>query len=325
MKIRMAVCACIALAVLGNAVPAASAPRPKKPPDVTAPTVPTGLHITGVTEDTVSLAWNASTDNSGSIHHYVTCYSGYMIPGAYCIWGSPVPPAKTVTGLVPGREFSFRVKAVDAAGNESELSSPVTGSTTPDVTPPTTPANARVTATTPSSVSLAWDRSTNGWNFTYQVLMDGEVIGSTWDLTFRARYLTPGTTHTFAVRARDEAGNSSGASNAGTVALEPSSDQTPPTTPANSTATQPDDDFCGTNVLQWNASTDSVDPQAAIEYEIYLNGSLLLVTEPGATGSSPYTFEGTNTWTVVAVDRAGNSSGVSNPATLTVRLDQSLC
>ncbi len=42
-------------------------------------------------------------------------------PG-YCIWGSPVPPAKTVTGLVPGKEFSFRVKAVDAAGNESALS-----------------------------------------------------------------------------------------------------------------------------------------------------------------------------------------------------------
>ena len=36
-------------------------------------------------------------------------------------------------------------------------------------------------------------------------------------------------------------------------------------------------------------------------------------------------FAGTNTWTVVAVDRAGNSSPPSNAATLTVRVDTDLC
>ena len=325
MKIRVVVSACVALTVFASAVPAASAARPKKPPDVTAPTVPTNLRITAATEDSVSLAWTASTDDSGAIHHYVTCYSGYMISGAYCIWGSPVPPAKTVTGLVPGKEFSFRVKAVDAAGNESALSSPVTGSTAPDVTPPTAPANTRVTATTPSSVSLAWDRATDGWSFTYQVLMDGEVVGSTWDLAFRARHLTPGTTHTFAVRARDSSGNLSNASDAVTVALEQSSDRTPPTAPTGLTATQPTDDFCASNVLEWGASTDDVDPQSAIEYEIYQNGTLREVTAPGLAWGFLYTFAGTNTWTVVAVDRSGNSSGVSNPATLTVRQDPDLC
>jgi chitodextrinase len=325
MKIRVAVGACIAFAVLAGAVPAVSVARPK-PPDRTPPTVPANVHITAATEDTVSVAWTASTDNSGAIHHYVTCYSGYTIPApGYCVWGSPVPPAKTVTGLVPGKEWTFRVKAVDAAGNESALSSPVTGSTAPDVTPPTAPANARVTATTPSSVSLAWDRSTDGWSFTYQVLMDGEVVGTTWDLAFRVRHLPPGTTHTFAIRARDSSGNLSVASNAVTVALEASSDRTPPSPPTNLTATQPPDDFCASNVLGWSASTDDVDPPSAIEYEIYLNGSLHAVTAPGVASAWRYTFAGTNTWTVVAVDRAGNSSGVSNPATLTVQLDQSLC
>jgi hypothetical protein len=38
-----------------------------------------GLRITAVTEDSISLAWSASTDNSGSIHHYVTCHSGLLI------------------------------------------------------------------------------------------------------------------------------------------------------------------------------------------------------------------------------------------------------
>ena len=78
-------------------------------------------------------------------------------------------------------------------------------------------------------------------------------------------------------------------------------------------------------MLRWDASNDDVDAQSAIEYEIYLHGSLFTVTPPGVAFAAPYTFAGTNTWTVVAVDRAGNSSGVSNAATLTVRLDQDLC
>ena len=324
MKTGLTTTGFVLVGVLALAAPAASAPR-SKGPDRTPPTVPTGLRITAATEDSMSLAWTASTDDSGSIHHYVTCYSGHLIPGAYCIWGSPIPPAKTVTHLVPGKEFSFRVKAVDTAGNESGLSSPVTGSTAPDVTPPTTPGNLRVTATTPSSVSLAWDRSGDDWAFAYQVLMDGAVVASVGDVAFRQRHLVPGTTHLFAVRARDSSGNLSGESNAVTVTLAPSSDVTPPTTPTNLTATQPPDDFCGTNVLQWDASTDDVDAPSAIEYEIYLDGVLWHVTPADATWAAPSTFAGTNTWTVVAVDRAGTSSGTSNPASLTVQLDQSLC
>src|ERR1044072_8333163 len=321
MKIRVAVGACVAIAVLAGTAPAVAAKPPKA--DVTPPTVPTNLRVTAATEDSMGLAWSASTDNLGSIHHYVTCYSGWLIPGAYCIWASPVPPATTITGLVPGKEVSFLVKAVDAAGNEAALSSAVTGTTAPDVTPPTTPATLRVTATTPSSVSLAWDRSTDNWSFGYEVLMDGGLVASSGALAYRLRHLTPGTTHTFAVRARDPSGTLSETSNAVTVPLEPSSDVTAPSTPTNLTATQPPDDFCGTNDLRWGASTDDVDPQSAIEYEIYENGSLLQVTAAGCGWASLYTFAGTNPWAVVAVDRAGNSSGVSNAATLTVQLDQS--
>jgi hypothetical protein len=326
MKVRsLALSACAALAVLAVAVPASSAPRPKPVSDKTPPSVPTNVRITGASEDSISVAWSASTDNSGSIHHYVTCYTGITVATGGCLWGPPVPPAKTITGLIPGKELSFRIKAVDAAGNESELSAPVIGSTAPDVTPPTTPANLRTTAITPSSVSLAWDRSTDHWGFVYQVLVDGDVIASISQPAFRVRHLAPGSTHVFTVRARDTSGNLSESSNSVTVALEESSDRTPPSTPTNLTASQPPDDFCGTNVLQWDASSDDLDAQSAIEYELYLDGSLFSVTAPGATSAAPYTFEGTNTWTVVAVDRAGNSSGTSNAATLTVRLDQSLC
>ena len=48
-----------------------------------------------------------------SVHHYVTCYSGFMISGASCIWGPADPPAKTITRLVPGyqrRRYRARVR-----------------------------------------------------------------------------------------------------------------------------------------------------------------------------------------------------------------------
>jgi Fibronectin type III domain len=130
MKVRWLVSsACAALAVLAVADPASSAPRAGKGVDKMPPSVPANVRISAATEDSISLAWSASTDNSGSLHHYVTCYSGITIAAGGCLWGPPDPPAKTITGLVPGKEFSFRVKAVDASGNESELSAPVTGAT----------------------------------------------------------------------------------------------------------------------------------------------------------------------------------------------------
>jgi hypothetical protein len=182
-----------------------------------------------------------------------------------------------------------------------------------------------VTGTTPSSVAVAWDRATDRWGVGYTVLMDGEAIGGTVNQAFRKRHLEPGSTHTFAVRARDAAGNLSAPSNGVTVTLADEGDRTPPTAPRNLVASTPPDDFCGSNVLRWEPATDDRDAAAAIEYELFLNGSFFDVTAPGATSAFVYTNAGTNTWTVVAVDRHGNSSAPSNAATVTVRVDVALC
>src|SRR5690242_11715612 len=102
MKLLMGCCASLlALALLA---PAAVA---KPPRDTTPPSVPTGLRVVSVTEDSVTIAWNASTDNSGSIHHYV------VSPGSWWPGNSTV---RTITGLVPGYTSAYRVSAVDAAG-----------------------------------------------------------------------------------------------------------------------------------------------------------------------------------------------------------------
>ena len=71
----------------------------------------------------------------------------------------------------------------------------------------------RVTGTTPSSVSLAWTRSSDRWAFWYEVLMDGAVVATAGSTSVRVRHVPPGT-HVFTVRARDAGGNISAASSA---------------------------------------------------------------------------------------------------------------
>jgi chitodextrinase len=259
-----------------------------------------------VTEDSITIAWNKSTDNSGRIHAYI----------AGGLYHSGTSTTKTFTSLVPNWTVTYRVQAMDPSGNVSGLSAPLTVTTLPDLTAPTTPGNLRVTGTGISTVSLGWDRSSDRWSFGYEVLMDGAVLTSaghpfTGTPSTTLRTVPPGT-HTFQVRARDWAGNLSGLSNAVTVTLEGNGDTTPPTAPSNLTVEDLNDN-CGSQILRWTGSTDD---SGRVEYEIYRNGHFWFLT--GATELFTYTQPGTNTWTVVAVDEAGNRSAPSDAVTLTI-------
>ena len=66
----MKVVTCATLLAFALLAPAATA-APRPPRDTTPPSTPTNLRVVAATDDSLTLAWNASTDNSGSIHHYV--------------------------------------------------------------------------------------------------------------------------------------------------------------------------------------------------------------------------------------------------------------
>jgi hypothetical protein len=128
------------------------------------------------------------------------------------------------------------------------------------------------------------------------------------------RHLTPATTYTFTVEANDFNGNTT-MSNEVTLTTEATSDVTPPSAPTNVRIVR--DQGCGEVWVGWTQSTDDTDPQYAIEYEIYVNGVLSpLAVGAGIDEDFVYaTAFGENTFTVKAVDRAGNTSEASNPAT----------
>ena len=127
--------------------------------------------------------------------------------------------------------------------------------------------------------------------------------------------LEPVTTHTFTVRARDFAGNWSVVSEAlpvTTKARNPN-DHTPPRTPANLSGGGVGDGSTEID-LTWNQSTDDLDPQWVIKYNVYVNDVLTDVVV-GSGRSIVYGNFGSNKISIEAVDSAGNKSA---PATITV-------
>jgi len=281
--------------------------------DRTPPATPTNLQPTNLTQTSVTLAWSPSTDKSGTV-----TYSVYKD-------GQPftVPQGQTtytIDWLSPGRTYSFYVTATDPSLNQSARSNTVTITTPGDTTPPTPPVLSG-SVRGPSQVSLTWTRSTDDitwWTLGYRIFANGAPVTQhvNWygERSVVLRHLAPATYYTFTVEANDFNGNTT-MSNAVTLKTETTSDVTPPSAPTNVRIVR--DQGCGEVWLGWTESEDETDPQFAIEYEIYVNGVLSpLPVAAGIDEDFVYaTAHGDNTFTVKAVDRAGNASEASNAFT----------
>ncbi|MFI9114074.1 discoidin domain-containing protein [Streptomyces venezuelae] len=91
--------------------------------DTAPPGAPGGLHTTGVSAGSVSLAWDAATDDVG-----VTGYDVFR--GATKV-GSTASTSYTDTGLTASTTYAYTVRARDAAGNSSAPSGSVGVTTAP--------------------------------------------------------------------------------------------------------------------------------------------------------------------------------------------------
>ncbi len=81
--------------------------------DTERPSTPGGLVTTNVAATQVSLSWNASTDNVGVTQYVVINNANGSVVGTST--GTTI----TIAGLTGGTNYSFFVKAQDAAGNRS--------------------------------------------------------------------------------------------------------------------------------------------------------------------------------------------------------------
>jgi endonuclease I/chitodextrinase len=179
--------------------------------DTVAPSAANNLAVTGTTSSTISLSWFVATDNIA-----VTSYDIYM-NGVLKTSVSGSNLTATITGLLASTTYSFYVVAKDAAVNSSPPSNTVNGTTTiaiPDTQIPTAPSNLAVTGTSSSTISLNWTASIDNVGVTsYDIYMNSVFKSSVSGTTALVNGLTPTTTYSFYVVAKDAAGNSSPQSN----------------------------------------------------------------------------------------------------------------
>src|SRR5437773_447286 len=89
--------------------------------DTQAPSSPTNLAATAVSSSQIDLSWSPATDNVG--------VTGYRVYRDGTLVSSSTGTSVSITGLSAGTTYSFTVAAVDAAGNASVLSAPLSATT----------------------------------------------------------------------------------------------------------------------------------------------------------------------------------------------------
>ena len=285
----------VAADAAGNVSPSASVSASTSPcasssADTQPPTMPSGLVRRDGTSTSVTLSWNASTDNVG--------VAGYGIYRA----GTKVADANVtgyeVQGLTCATSYTFAVDAVDVNGLRSARATVIAVTEPcPGTTAPSAPTNLASQSRTETSITLSWQASTGASG--YRVYRDGMLR----DRPPRRRLRRPASTAARVIRSASR-----------------------PTTPPEATARVPRRSFRAarsdvvppstassllkgainetTISLSWATASDNV---AVVGYPLYL-GSAVSVRPPrprtllGAHVRTNYTLG------VEAYDAAGNRS-----------------
>lgn len=164
------------------------------PPIPVVPSAPNSLNITSVTSTTLKLTWSLSAGATG--------YNVYR--DNTLITSNTNVTELLVTGLLPGNAYSFRVSAINQAG-ESPKSPVYVGTTLPTV--PAAPINLVTSNLTLDSVTLEWDASLTATSYTVyanNAVVGSLITGTSIDLTD----LIPNTTYVLKVTASNAGGES---------------------------------------------------------------------------------------------------------------------
>ncbi len=186
--------------------------------------------------------------------------------------------------------------------------SPIKTSTDEDTTPPTTPTNLAASGTTQTTTNLSWIASTDNKGVTgYDIYRGTTKITTVSGTSSTVTGLSPSTSYSFKVKAKDAAGNVSGFSNVVSITTLGAGDDTPaPPTDLIASATSQT-----TTHLSWTASTTS-----NIYYVLYKNGRYFTTsnatsyTVSGLSSNTSYSFK------IYAKKRGGKSSAASNTVSI---------
>lgn len=253
----------------------------------------------------VTVAWVAPASNGGStITKYIVYSSADGAPT--CDWTSG-PLRCTITGLINGVSYYFRVAAINNSGagplsNPSNVVTPIGG-------PPPPLAVSATAGDQQATVSCSPPASDGGATITSYTATasPGGTHASAPSCPITVTGLTDGATYTFTVTATSSLGTSGASSRSNSVSLV---DKQPPSAPSSPVGAISQ----GTLTLSWQASTDNV---GVSRYQVDLNGKPVLSIAGNTTRATLRAFEphGNSVYTVSAFDAAGNQSGMSTSVT----------
>ncbi|TCN26308.1 fibronectin type III domain-containing protein [Mesobacillus foraminis] len=235
----------------------------------------------------VTLTWNAATDNKG-VSGYTVYKDGKKVGTNYTTTNKT---SYTVTGLSPAKTYNFKVEAVDATGNRTVNGPEITVKTNgqEDVTPPVLPENTDITESTTKIsasdtfsgkeaevvypgftwASVSWKAASDDVGIAgYNVYANGELHGFATSNKYTLGNLKPGTNYEVKVEAVDWAGNKTpynGSLEVTTAVPYPVG------APAFAGDLQAEIGNKGTSVhLSWNKAHAT--NQEVIGYRVYVNG-----------------------------------------------------
>jgi fibronectin type 3 domain-containing protein len=305
---------------------------PRTPGDVEPPSAPGALSATAASSGEIDLRWGQARDNVG-----VAGYEVFRCGGVSCTDFTRVAQVDGTsstyadTGVASGSSYSYRVRAIDAAGNIGPFSAPVSVSTptpgSPDREPPSAPGTLSATAASSGEVDLRWGQASDNVGVAgYEVFRCGGV--SCTDFTRVAQVAATSTSYadtsvaasssySYRVRAIDAAGNIGPYSNSANVTTPAGPDTDPPSAPGTLSATAASS---GEVDLSWGAATDG----SAVVYDLErCEGSGCTDFAPLATttttdhSDTSVAASSTYVYRVRAIDAAGNIGPYSDSVSVT--------
>jgi chitodextrinase len=183
--------------------------------DINSPTAPANLSVNIVDATRTQMTWEAATDDTGVIGYYVV-RNGVTIAQLQ-------ERSYSDTGLSPTNAYQYYIIAYDAAGNVSAQSNAVivTMPGTTDTTPPSVPTGLVATTVSASQINLSWTSSSDNVIVSgYEVYRDNQRIATVNTTSFGDTGLAAGSSHSYFVRAKDSAGNSSANSSSVTATTQ---------------------------------------------------------------------------------------------------------
>jgi len=182
--------------------------------DTSAPTQPGAITVSGVTSNSASLSWGASTDEV-KVEGYRVYRGPASAPNSSLrlIATTDAVTSYKAAALYADTAYKFGIVAIDLANNMSPMTTTTfTTSSSSDTTAPAAPSSSSVSGTAFSSsrIDVVWGASSSTDESGYLVFRDGTQVGRIdlpGGLRFSDNGLTPSSSHSYVIEAVDSAGN----------------------------------------------------------------------------------------------------------------------